>query len=271
MAKRDKHGTLLTAPNLVKKLYLETYRERLKNIKMKTELEDLFCLKSELWDWRLDELEGRKTKMWTVEDLEKVLKGLKTNKTRDPHGLINEIFKPGFLGEDLKLGMLALLNTIKKEQKLPKFLQFANITTIYKKKGSRHEINNDRGIFVVSVMRMNLDSLIYEEKYPLVDSQMSDSNICARKNRNIRDHLFIVNGIINSVLNGNDDSVDIQIYDVEKCFDALWLEDCMMDIYEKIPPEARDDKLSLIYKMNQDNYVAVRKMDCQGLQVHGVQ
>ena len=84
MAKRDKHGTLLTAPNLVKKLYLETYRERLKNIKMKTELEDLFCLKSELWDWRLDELEGRKTKMWTVEDLEKVLKGLKLIKPGTP-------------------------------------------------------------------------------------------------------------------------------------------------------------------------------------------
>ena len=257
MAKKDKHGTLLTAPNLVKKLYLETYKERLANRRMKTELDDLFCLKSELWNWRLDELEGRKTKMWTVEDLEKVLKGLKTNKTRDPHGLINEIFKPGVLGEDLKLGMLALFNTIKQEQKLPIFLQFANITTIFKKKGSPQDMNNDRGIFVVSVMRMILDSLIYVEKYPLVDSRMSNSNIGGRKNRNIRDHLFIVYGIINSVLNGNDAPVDIQIYDVEKCFDALWLEDCMMDIYETLPPEARDDKVSLIYKMNQDNYVAV--------------
>ena len=86
---------------------------------------------------------------------------------------------------------------------------------------------------------------------------MSDSNIGARKNRNIRDHLFIVYGVINSVLNGSDDPVDIQIYDVEKCFDALWLEDCMLDLYETLPPEARDNKLSLIYKMNQDNYVAV--------------
>ena len=153
--------------------------------------------------------------------------------------------------------MLDLFNTIKQEQKLPKFLQFANITTIYKKKGSPQEMNNDRGIFVVSVMRMILDSLIYDEKYPLVDGQMSNSNIGARKNRNIRDHLFIVYGIINSVLNGTDDPVDIQIYDVEKCFDALWLEDCMLDIYDTLPPEARDDKISLIYKMNQDNFVAV--------------
>jgi hypothetical protein len=118
-------------------------------------------------------------------------------------------------------------------------------------------MNNDRGIFVVSVLRMILDSLIYEEKYPLVDMNMSNSNIGARKERNIRDHLFIVYGVINSVLNGNDEPADIQIYDVEKCFDALWLEDCMMDLFETLPPEARDDKISLIYKANKDNYVAV--------------
>ena len=86
---------------------------------------------------------------------------------------------------------------------------------------------------------------------------MSDSNIGARKDRNIRDHLFIVYGVINSVVNGYDDPVDIQIYDVEKCFDALWLEDCMLDLYETLPLEARDNKLSLIYNRNQDNYVAV--------------
>ena len=65
-------------------------------------------------------------------------------------------------------------------------------------------------------------------------------------------------GILNSVLNGEGDPVDMQIYDVEKCFDALWLEDCMLDIYETLPPGARDDKLALLYEMNKKNYVAVK-------------
>ena len=129
--------------------------------------------------------------------MEKVLKKLKTNKTRDPHGLINEIFKPGVVGEDLKLGMLQLFNSMKTELHIPKMLQYANITTIWKKKGSRQDLNNDRGIFVVSVMRMILDSLIYQDKYNELDENMSDSNIGARKARNVRDHLFIVNGIVN--------------------------------------------------------------------------
>ena len=192
-----------------------------------------------------------------MQDLDKVLKKLKTNKTRDPHGLINELFKPGVIGLDLKLAILNLFSGIKLEFFLPNFLQFANITTIYKKKGSRQDLNNDRGIFVVSVLRMILDSLIYEEKYPEVDKNMSNSNIGARKDRNIRNHLFMVYGAINSVLNGKDDCMDIQIYDVEKCFDALWLEDCMTDLYDTLPQQARDDRLALVYQLNRENYVAI--------------
>ena len=50
---------------------------------------------------------------------------------------------------------------------------------------------------------------------------MTDSNIGARKKRNIKNHLFIVYGIINSVLKGESESVDIQIYDLVKAFDVL--------------------------------------------------
>ena len=47
---------------------------------------------------------------------------------------------------------------------------------------------------------------------------MSDSNVGGRKKRNIRDHLFIVYGVINSVV-----PVDIAVYDIAKCFDSMWL------------------------------------------------
>ena len=91
------------------------------------------------------------------------------------------------------------------------------------------------------------DSLIYEDKYKSLDENVSNSNVGARKQRNICDHLFVVHGVINSVLNGEGESIDIQIYDVEKCFDALWLEDCMLDMFNTLPPEARDYKLALLY------------------------
>ena len=69
-----------------------------------------------------------------------------------------------------------------------------------------------------------LDKLIYNDLYPEMESGMSNSNIGALKNKNIRNHLFVVYGIINSVHRGESPSVDIQIFDIIHCFDALWLE-----------------------------------------------
>ena len=61
---------------------------------------------------------------------------------------------------------------------------------------------------------------------------MSDSNIGARKKKNIRNHIFVVNGIINSAVNRECDPVDAVILDIKQCFDAEWMEDCVNDLYE---------------------------------------
>ena len=120
-AKLDTNGTLITSPNLLKNLYMDTYKSRLRNREIKPELRDLFCLKNELWESRLMELRTSPSKLWTIEELDRVLKNLKSNKTRDPHGLINEVFKPGVIGEDLKLAILNLFNSSKSELFIPKF------------------------------------------------------------------------------------------------------------------------------------------------------
>ena len=86
---------------------------------------------------------------------------------------------------------------------------------------------------------------------------MSDSNIGARKKRNIRNHLFIIYGIINSTIRGKSECVDLQIYDLVKAFDVLWLDDTMNDLWDTLPPEARDDRLGLVYQTSITNNVAV--------------
>ena len=51
--------------------------------------------------------------------LDKVLKYLKKNKARDPHGFCNELFRPEVAGDDLKLALLKLVNRIKLDQLFP--------------------------------------------------------------------------------------------------------------------------------------------------------
>lgn len=65
-----------------------------------------------------------------------------------------------------------------------------------------------------------------------MDSNLCDSNVGARKVRNIRDNIFVINAITNSIIKGNEEAVDLQIFDIEKCFDALWLQECINDVYE---------------------------------------
>ena len=102
---------------------------------MKTKYEDIFEMKTELWEMILETCKLVKSNQWKKAELEKVLKNLKTNKTRDPFGLINELFKPGCAGEGLKQVLLSLLNQAKSCYELPEVMKLANITSLWKKKG----------------------------------------------------------------------------------------------------------------------------------------
>ena len=43
---------------------------------------------------------------WTMSDLDLALSDLKNNKSRDPEGYVNEIFKHGVIGDKLKKSLL---------------------------------------------------------------------------------------------------------------------------------------------------------------------
>ena len=111
-AKRDELDNLITAPSALENLYLRTYKNRLEHRKIKEKYEDLRKLKSELWELRFENLKLKQAVPWTIEDLEKATKSLKNNQSRDPNSMINELFKAGIAGEDLKTAVLGLMNLV---------------------------------------------------------------------------------------------------------------------------------------------------------------
>ena len=254
-AMTDKEGNLFTSEKDIQNLALETFSERLKNRKIREGLENLQNDKEDLCKLRLKLSSQNKTPDWTMKQLNSVLNYLKKNKSRDPHGYSNDIFKMNVAGDDLKHAILILMNRIKKEQVFPEVLEDCDITSIYKNKGARNDYENYRGIFRVPILRTILDRLIYNDEYDNIDKNLSDSNVGARKNRNIRDNIFVLNAINNSVVNGTEEPVDIQVFDVEKCFDSLWVEECINDIYEA---GLTNDKLNLLYLENQNAKIAIK-------------
>ena len=128
---------------------MKTYIDRLRSRPIKEEFEDLKSLKLVLFNLRKQLCKKQKSKAWEMKDLDAAIKDLKKDKARDPNGWINDIFKEGVAGNDLKVSMLVLFNRVKSENYLPGFIRKADVTTIYKGKGEKCNLSNDRGIFIV--------------------------------------------------------------------------------------------------------------------------
>ena len=118
--------------------------------------------------------------------------------------------------------MNELMNNIKKQQKFPQCLRARNITSLFKNKGSRKDLNMYRGIFRDTIFKNILDRLIFNDEYNTIEINLTDSNVGGRKNRNICDNIFVLNAIINSVKKLNEAALDVTVTDVEKFFDSLW-------------------------------------------------
>ena len=94
------------------------------------------------------------------------------------------------------------------------------------------DFNNYRGVFRVTVFRSILDRLIYNDNYHIIDDHLTDGNVGARKYRNIRDNIFVLSAVTNSVVNGHENPIQVQIQDAVKCFDKLWLEETTNALYK---------------------------------------
>ena len=86
--------------------------------------------------------------------------------------------------------------------------------------------------------------IIYNEEYDTIDGNMSDSNIGARKNMNIRNHIFIINSIMNESIQKGD-PIDIIVSDYRLCFDSLWNKEAVNDLFEN---GVRNRNLAIIMK-----------------------
>ena len=109
-----------------------------------------------------------------------------------------------------------LMNKMKSEVRVPECLRRANITILHKK-NSKLDLTNWRGIFVCSVIKTILMKLVHEQTYEKVASNMTYSQIGARKNKSVRNHLFVLNSILSDVLSSKTkEPVDVNIFDFKQ-------------------------------------------------------
>ena len=91
--------------------------------------------------------------------------------------------------------------------------------------------------------------------YETIDGNLTDCNVGSRKKRNVRDNLFVLNAILTSTKLKNMEAHDICIYDINKCFDTMWVFKSLNDIYELC---FKDNKLPLIFQKNSNARIAIK-------------
>jgi hypothetical protein len=198
-AKRNHMGKIVTGPRDIRNVLAKEYKDRLRTRPIRPDLTDMKKRKSLIFNLKMKLARKKSSPDWTMKDLERALSNLKNNKSRDFEGYINEIFKNDVIGSDLKKSLLFMFNKMKKLKLIDIFMNFANVTTV-PKKGPKIEPKNERGIFRVSVIRYILMRLIYNMKYPTIDSNMSDCQMGGRKNKSCKHNIFIINGLIHEVV-----------------------------------------------------------------------
>ena len=108
----------------------------------------------------------------------------------------------------------------------------------------------------LSDYRSILMKLINRDISDIVENNMSDSQIGSRKNKNVRNHIWVVNAVITEALSKKNKSpLDVQVLDVKQCFDGLWTKECINDIFRA---GVQDDNLALIYEASKITHFAVK-------------
>ena len=254
-AKVDSSGNLITNYNALKKLYEQTYKQRLSYKQPLPGYEQITYLKDYLFQRRCELSFQQKSDNWNENQLYKVCKNLKNGKARDEHGMIFELFKPQFAGKDLIASLLIMFNQMKKSLFIPDFMKTMSITSFWKNRGQKSDLANDRGVFNLGKVRSVLDKLIYQDIYPIIDKELSQSNIGARKERNIRDHLFVIYSVMNEVKYEMKDDLEIISIDIVKCYDELSYSETHNDLYDV---GIKNDIFSLIAKLDEDCDIRVK-------------
>ena len=190
-------------------------------------------------------------KDFTLKELKQVAKTFKNEKSRDPCGYVNELFKNA--GNSLLLSLLLMLNEIKRLKTIPEEWNTVIIQTMYKNIGSKRKLENYRGIFLTSILSKLLENLVQIRIKGKIGNYSSTFQAGSRQNRSTADNLCLIRSII-------DHSVYLKKvihftrYDFKQCFDSLWLKESLLVLWKA---GVNNELFTLIYALNMKSNITV--------------
>lgn len=240
----NKDGKLVTQHVEIREAYQEYFKNLLTTTNEKTKMkENEEILKKveqkfqEICE-RAKEQEPKKTKESVIEA---VIKNLKRKKARDSAGWNNEMVIDG--GKEMKESMRKMADAVKRMEKVPMQWQQMLIKSTHKK-GQMEDLANKRGLFLTNIISKVFEKVIDTENPVKFDRSQSGGT----KKRGTVDNWMMVNAVIDE---GKRLGKLVYLFfaDLVKCFDRLWLKDCLNDLHEC---GMREKEIMILYKLNKE-------------------
>ena len=255
MAVEDSDGNILTSKDDILLRHNEYFKTLLQSRKPEPAAE---CINREIEENFKLNMQNRKydsdpvNEEFTMEELEDVIKNLKTGKCPGMDEITNEIIKAA--GKELKISLLNMVNWFWNEEQLPEDLTKIHIKSIYKGKGKTSSLSNHRGIFLGSEIIKLYEKLVYARCGPKVDKKLTEFQAGGRPHRNISDHIFILRSIMRHLKYMNI-SLVTEFLDLIKAFDKMSLKHVLNDLWRC---EVRGKVWRTIYQINKQSNISVK-------------
>lgn len=230
MAMLNKEGKIVEDTEGIKQIYMEHYKELLETPKATTKIEIDAEEKVERVKKGCEKLaDSRTIEKFRIEDLQSINTNLKNRKAADIESWRYEYIK--YAGKDLQESLIRMINEVMEVKQIPIQWKDMKIKSIYKKKGQRQSMKNQRGLFLTNVISKVVERLIYNRKQTIIRNGVSEYQCGSLKKRSTIDNLFVLQGAIDYHRYLKKD-LFIGFIDAEKCFDKLWLDDVCSEIYK---------------------------------------
>ena len=166
----------------------------------------------------------------TVDEVEVVIRYLKRNKSFSGDQLLNEYFLESF---DILSGHIVdIFNAILNSGFFPTQWSEGIIVPLFKK-NDPNNVNNYRGITLVSCFSKIFTGVLNNRlnKWAENNDVLSDSQFGFRKGRSTTDAIFVLNAIIQKILNENG-RLFCAFIDLKKAFDSVYLNGLWYKLYK---------------------------------------
>ena len=207
-------GRELYGNELIHNAYMDEFKHRLRKREIDQDLKHYESLTESLCDMYLENLEELGPP-YSMEEYKKVKKHLKRGKASGRDNLPADVFIEG--GQKLEEAIVEIFNLIKAENLMPCQWTKVQVSTMYKNKGPRKRLVNQRGIFLKQIMSKMYEKLNMNraaETMQTIDKCQAGGTV----DRSTADQTSLLRAAVDHAKYLNQ-PLFITLYDYSQCFD----------------------------------------------------